>query len=171
MSDIYRNGGFEPDLWTDLPADAPVPAAGHVILPLARFLADVATLPADAPVGVRLDAGDAPAEIASHLHRIALVAVNFPKFADGRGFSIARLLRERHGYAGPIRGVGDVLLDLLPLMERVGFSEFVVSHAPTRAALARGHKPIVPYFYQPGWLGDAASPVPVAGRPWLRRAI
>ena len=170
MSEIYRNGQFEADVWSHLAADAPVPAAGQVILPKARFLAEVASLPVDVPIGVLVNAGETLDELVPQLDRIGLIAVNFPKFADGRGFSIARLLRERHAYTGPVRGVGDVLLDLLPLMERVGFSEFTISHEPTRAALARGHKPVVPYFYQPGWSGDAAATV-ATGRPWLRRAV
>ena len=77
-------------------------------------------------------------------------------------------MRERYGYGGPVRAVGDVLLDLIPLMQRVGFTEFVVTHEPTRAALAEGRLPAVHYAYQPGWDGGSGQ---VAGRPWHKKAI
>jgi uncharacterized protein (DUF934 family) len=84
------------------------------------------------PVGVRLEAADDPASIAPDLQRLGLVAIDFPKFTDGRGYSIARLLRERHGYAGPLRAVGDVLRDQLFLMLRCGFDQFALKHPEQR---------------------------------------
>ena len=80
------------------------------------------------PVGVRLEASDDPASLVDELPRLALVAVDFPKFTDGRGYSIARLLRERHGYAGSLRAVGDVLRDQLFYMLRCGFDSFAMKH-------------------------------------------
>ncbi len=80
------------------------------------------------PIGVRLEPDDDPASIAPDLRHFALVAVYFPKFTDGRGYSIARLLRERHGYAGPLRAVGDVLRDQLFYLLRCGFDEFALKH-------------------------------------------
>jgi uncharacterized protein (DUF934 family) len=76
------------------------------------------------PVGVRLEPGDDPADIAADLPRLALVAVHFPKFADGRGYSAAHLLRRRHGYRGELRAVGDVLRDQLFHLARSGFDSF-----------------------------------------------
>ncbi len=171
MTEIYSNGRFEADRWRELAADEPIPAGGYVILSKARLLVDAGALPDGVPIGVQLAAGDHLEDIIPYLPRLALVAVHFPKFADGRGFSLARLLRERHGFAGAIRAVGDVLLDLIPLMQRVGISEFAVTHEPTRHALAGGHMTTVPFFYQPGWAGDAAERPAPDGRPWLRRAI
>jgi uncharacterized protein (DUF934 family) len=74
--------------------------------------------------GIVLEPNDDPAAIAPVLERISLVAVRFPKFGDGRGYSIARLLRERHGYRGELRAVGDVLRDQLLFMKRSGFDSF-----------------------------------------------
>ena len=74
--------------------------------------------------GVVLEPHEDPAAIAPVLERISLVAVRFPKFGDGRGYSIARLLRERHGYRGELRAVGDVLRDQLLFMKRSGFDSF-----------------------------------------------
>jgi len=71
---------------------------------------------------VRLEPGDDPAAVA--LEGVARVEVNFPKFGDGRGFSIARLLRDRYGYKGELRAVGHITRDHLYFMERVGFDAF-----------------------------------------------
>ena len=71
---------------------------------------------------VRLEPGDDPASVA--LEGVARVEVNFPKFGDGRGYSIARLLRERRGYRGELRAVGQVGIDHLYYMEQCGFDAF-----------------------------------------------
>ena len=75
---------------------------------------------------MRLGAGEEPEAIAADLEHLALVAVHFPKFSDGRGLSTARLLRERYGYEGEVRAVGDVLRDQLPFLERCGFDAFAL---------------------------------------------
>jgi uncharacterized protein (DUF934 family) len=76
--------------------------------------------------GVWLGSGEGPEALADDLHRIALIAVHFPKFSDGRGFSTARLLRERYGFTGELRAVGDVLRDQLLFLERCGFDAFAL---------------------------------------------
>jgi uncharacterized protein (DUF934 family) len=73
---------------------------------------------------LRLEPGDEPASILDRLGRAARVEVNFPKFGDGRGYSIARLLRERHGYRGELRAVGHITRDLLLFLESCGFDAF-----------------------------------------------
>jgi uncharacterized protein (DUF934 family) len=73
---------------------------------------------------IRLEPGDDPAAVAQDLGRVARVEVNFPKFGDGRGYSIARLLRERYGYRGELRAVGHITRDLLFFMESCGFDAF-----------------------------------------------
>ena len=72
---------------------------------------------------IRLEPADDPASVLDQLDRVARVEVNFPKFGDGRGYSIARLLR-RHGYKGELRAVGQITRDHLYFMERVGFDAF-----------------------------------------------
>lgn len=172
MQDVYRNGRFEADQWHLTTADEPIHGGGHVIVSKKRLIdAHVSDHAVGVPLGVLIEAGEAIDDIEHLLPKVALVAISFPKFNDGRGFSIARLLRERYGYAGPLRAVGDVLLDLIPHMERVGFTEFTVTNEPTRRALIAGRVPEMPVFYQPAWSGDAdEAPVPT-GRPWLRRAV
>jgi uncharacterized protein (DUF934 family) len=75
---------------------------------------------------LRLEPTDDPASVADRLARAARVEVNFPKFGDGRGYSIARLLRERYGYRGELRAVGQVARDLLFYMESCGFDAFLL---------------------------------------------
>lgn len=104
-----------------------VAATGDVVVPLALWRARREELIArSGRLGVWLEAGEGPESIAADLERFALVAVNFPKFADGRGYSSARLLRERYGYAGEVRAIGEFLPDQLPLLERCGFDAFAL---------------------------------------------
>lgn len=168
MSDVFRNGRFEELDWPVLAEADAIPPQGGVVLPAARYRAERdAILASNAAVGILLEPADALDDLAADLDRIPVVALRFPKFNDGRAFSQSRLLRERHGYRGEIRATGDVLIDLVPFMMRVGVTAFVVANEPTRAALAAGRLPLVPYFYQPA--ADEA-PAPATGRPWLRRA-
>ncbi len=73
---------------------------------------------------VVLEPTEDPRALADRLPRLKLIAVNFPKYGDGRGYSIGRLLRERYGYAGELRAVGMVARDHLQLMARCGFDSF-----------------------------------------------
>src|SRR5258705_6194176 len=115
-----------------------------------RWLAERERLrPRDARLGLRLEAGEAIDDIAQDLARFAIVELAFPKFSDGRAFSTARLLREKYGYAGELRAVGNVLSDQIPFMRRVGFDTLEVTHAPTRRALIEGRIPEVTLHYQP----------------------
>jgi uncharacterized protein (DUF934 family) len=104
-----------------------LPGSGDVIVPLALWLErrhDLLAYPDR--LGVWLDSHEDPAAIAPDLARFAVVAVSFPKFGDGRGYSIARLLRERHGYAGELRAIGEVARDLLFYMAACGFDAFAL---------------------------------------------
>jgi uncharacterized protein (DUF934 family) len=76
--------------------------------------------------GVVLEPHEDPAALAATLERLSLIEIRFPKFGDGRGYSIARLLRERYGYRGELRAVGDVLRDQLLFMKRSGFDSFTL---------------------------------------------
>ena len=73
---------------------------------------------------LRLEPGDDPAKLAGQLDGVARVEVHFPKFGDGRGFSLGRLLRERYGYKGELRAVGHITRDHLLYLERCGFDAF-----------------------------------------------
>ena len=144
MSRIIKNRQIVDDTWNvlklsegetpesvDLPGDNP-------IVPLAVWLARRDELLArQRPVGVWLDSHEGPEAIAGDIERFAVIAVNFPKFADGRGYSTARLLRERHGFTGELRAIGDVLQDQLYYMKRCGFDAYAVrADKDIEAALA-----------------------------------
>jgi uncharacterized protein (DUF934 family) len=76
------------------------------------------------PPDVVLQPNDEPATLAGRLASLKVIAVNFPKYGDGRGYSIGRLLRERYGYKGELRAVGEVARDHLQLLARCGFDAF-----------------------------------------------
>jgi len=124
MQRIIKNRQIIEDSWQHLDAAMELPT-GPVIVPLAHWKKQrSALLERSDPVGVRLPNTVNPADLAEDLPKIAVVALEFPKFNDGRAYSQARLLRERHGYAGEIRAVGDVLRDQLFFMARAGFDAF-----------------------------------------------
>ncbi|MBS1169787.1 MAG: oxidoreductase [Burkholderiaceae bacterium] len=108
-----------------LPSEVSIPT-GKVIVPLAVWLAQKEALSARADIGVWLASDERPEALKDDLARLPLIAVDFPKFSDGRGYSIAFLLRERLGYAGELRAIGDVLRDQLFYLARVGFNAFDV---------------------------------------------
>jgi uncharacterized protein (DUF934 family) len=162
---IWKDGAFRRDAWQAAPAEGRLPD-GPLIVTKTRWLAERDALTGrNGPLGLRLEPGEAIDDIAADLERFALIALAFPKFGDGRAFSVARLLRERHGFGGELRAVGDVLADQIPFMRRVGFDTFEVNHEPTRRALTEGRIAGVTLHYQPG-----VGTEPRAGpRPWLRR--
>ena len=133
MSKIIKNGQIIDDAWLVLklteeqtPESIALPDA-PTLLPLAVWLARKEEILARRqPVGVWLESSEGPETIANDLKHFAIIGVNFPKFADGRGYSIARLLRERFAYTGEIRALGDVLRDQLFLLRRCGFDAFAV---------------------------------------------
>jgi uncharacterized protein (DUF934 family) len=87
---------------------------------------------------VRLEPTDDPASVADRFERIARIEVNFPKFGDGRGYSIGRLLRERYGYKGELRAVGWVVRDHLLYMENCGFDAFLLREGEDPAEALTG---------------------------------
>ncbi|MBB3122373.1 DUF934 domain-containing protein [Pseudoduganella violacea] len=101
----------------------PVPA-GKVIVPLQVWLSQRAALEARAEIGVWIASDERPEALKGELDRFGVVAVDFPKFTDGRGYSIAYNLRTRLGYKGELRAIGDVLRDQLFSMHRVGFNAY-----------------------------------------------
>ena len=126
MAKLIKARQAAQDNWQLLKAEDALPATGNVIVPLATWKAQREALLARGDVGVLLEPNEEPAEIAADVAALPLIAVNFPSFQDGRGYSTARLLRERYGFKGELRAVGDVLLDELFYMSRVGFDAFAL---------------------------------------------
>jgi uncharacterized protein (DUF934 family) len=115
------------DTFTMVADDAALPDSGGAIVSLARFQKDRDSLLArNAPMGVLLKANENPELLGADLDRLSVVALEFPKFRDGRAFSWARMLRTRLGYTGQIRAVGDFLYDQINYQHRVGFDAWEV---------------------------------------------
>jgi uncharacterized protein (DUF934 family) len=98
---------------------------GNLILPLEIYLTHREAL-ADRPIAVWLDADQAPQVLTGNLEQPTFIAINFPAFADGRGYSYAYILRMEMQYEGEIRAIGDVLQDQLYYLNRSGFSSFAM---------------------------------------------
>ena len=130
MATLIKERRIAADSWRLLAPGAAralpeVPAAGDLIVPLAVWQARRdALLARPGRLGLWLDSNEGPEAIAGDLGHFALVAVNFPKFGDGRGYSTARLLRERYRFKGELRAVGEVARDHLHAMAQCGFDAF-----------------------------------------------
>ncbi|MFM9268745.1 DUF934 domain-containing protein [Halomonas elongata] len=110
------------DDWVLLEEGAERPDEARVIVPLAEWL----DAPGENAAPLLASDTELTPELARQLLEAPLIAIDFPKFTDGRGYSMARLLRERYGYTGQIRAVGDVLIDQLFYMSRCGFNAFLL---------------------------------------------
>ena len=165
---LWKDGAFIADPWRAFAEGDDPASVSYTHIPLPVFLANrEAVLANPHPVGLLVSPGDKVEDVAADLGRFASVAIHFPGFTDGRGYSSARLVVERYKYQGEVRAVGDVLADQIPLMRRCGISTFVVRHEPTRKALIEGKLATVNLFYQP----VGTTEVPVGTRPFLRRAV
>jgi len=129
---IIKNKAVVSDDWTVLrlaeneTAEAVFVPAGKIIVPLKVWQAQRAALQTRTDLGVWLNSDERPEVLQGEVEKFAVIAVNFPRFADGRGYSIAYNLRARLGYRGELRAIGDVLRDQLFYMQRVGFDAFAV---------------------------------------------
>ena len=157
---LWRDGAFVEDLWARISDDADLPD-GRVIVSLTRFSREGGR----ADVGVALSAGAEALDALPRLVNQPLVALDFAAFGDGRAFSYAVLLRQRWGYRGELRAVGDVLIDEIPLMLRCGFNAFDIGAEATLRALREDGPPRFPVAYQPGLAAETREP----SRPWARR--
>ena len=115
-----------------------LPDGQPVIVPLALWIARRAALIARGEAGVWLSPTDDPALLADDVHRLPVIAIDFPAFTDGRGYSHARLLRERHRYAGELRAIGDIQRDQLYYLAQCGFDAFVIPDGKDAADALHG---------------------------------
>ena len=146
---LVKGGNITADTFATIADDAVLPEGGDVLVSAARFLQD--------PDGVLQRVGKAGViwpnnrdvdDLVPHLERLAVVALVFPSFRDGRAYSQARLLRERHGYRGELRATGQVLRDQFVFMLRAGFDAFEVRKQADAEAFAQTVKRYS-VFYQP----------------------
>jgi len=146
---LVRAGQVVEDRYLRVLDEAPIPDGAPVIVPAARLIADFADIAGrEAATGVLWPNSRKVSELARYLDRLALVALVFPTFKDGRAYSQARLLRERHQFRGELRATGQVLRDQLLFLQRAGFDSFEVKKEKDAAAFAEAvHRYSV--FYQP----------------------
>lgn len=132
MRNIIKQGAIaSDDSWLLVRPDAEgaltVPPAGDLIVPLAAWLVEPARwLAHPGKVAVWLSSNDEPAALANYVANLPLIAVDFPAFTDGRGYSIGRLLRERYDFAGELRAIGDIWEDQMHYLWQVGFDSFEI---------------------------------------------
>jgi uncharacterized protein (DUF934 family) len=129
MPRLIKDGAIVQDRWTllrDVTSLADVPAGVAAIVSLPLWRAEREALLARGEIGVWLKPDDDPESLAEDIVTLPVVAVDFPQFTDGRGYSTARLLREKLGFAGELRAIGDVLRDQLYYLRQCGFNAFAV---------------------------------------------
>lgn len=133
MAQLIKNRTAQADSWQTLelgegetPETVALPA-GDVIFPLAVWQARKSEIVScHKRIGLLLQPDERVEDIAGDLDYFIVIAINFPKFVDGRGYSTASLLRQRYHYQGEVRAVGDVLHDQLFFMQRVGFDSYAL---------------------------------------------
>jgi uncharacterized protein (DUF934 family) len=163
MPQLIKDGAIVADRWTLLrEASGALPPEGPVIVPLSRWGADRDALRARGAVGVWLSPDADPQALADDIHYLPLIAIDFPQFTDGRGYSIARLLREKHGFAGELRAIGDVLRDQLFYLRQCGFNAFAVRADRNLEDALRGLRD-----FSDNYQATVAAPLPL----FRRRAL
>ena len=139
---LIRATGAIDDPWLFVQDEEPLPEAGAVIVTLARWHANRDQLAArPTPLGLRLKSDQPPSLVAGDVERFDVIALEFPKFTNGRAYSSARLLRERYGFRGELRATGQILRDQFLFQVRAGFDVLDIAKASDvdafAAALAR----------------------------------
>jgi uncharacterized protein (DUF934 family) len=166
MTKIWRETGFiENDPWVIETDEVKAMGDQKPLLTLDELIAK-ADESNDVGFGVVIRPADDVLKLEPYLYRLEIVAVAFPAFNDGRAFSHASLLRQRLGYTNELRAVGDVLIDQVPLMLRVGIDSFAVTNETAIRRLSEKRLPSIPHHYQPA-VRDAEAG---KGYSWRRQA-
>jgi len=144
------------DGWLLLPDSEIAGPTPHRLLTLVQWEAVRDAWPADVPVGVLLPNTADVEDLAADLPRLALVALEFPKWVDGRAYSQAHVLRARLRYAGEVRATGEVVVDMMPLLQRSGFDAVVLREGERRSSAERA----LGFFPAGHYQGDVLQPLP-----------
>ena len=167
---LWTPEGFREDAWIHAESADALVGNSRVVLPLQVFLGLDRKQREHGPerLGVLLLPGEGLEKITGLLDQLALVALAFPSFSDGRSFSKSQQLRSRYRFEGSVRATGQILVDQLPHMLRVGFDEFEISDPVLIRRLEKGNAGGIPLYYQP-----AAKPASSATQfAWRRvRAV
>ncbi len=141
MPKLIKDGAIVDNTWELLAkpegdaAEVTVPA-GQVLVPLSVWNAQKATLAGRTDIGVWLDSDEIAEDIGEDANRFPVIGVNFPGFMDGRSFSTARLLRERYGFKGELRAVGNFIRDQLCYLRRCGVNAFAFTNPDANLEIA-----------------------------------
>ena len=171
MATLIKDGRIENDSWRLLSAELEVrlldaSATPDLIVPLVlwqRRREDL--LSRGGRLGLKLAPEEGPEGVARDLMHFALVAVEFPVFTDGRGYSTARLLRERYGYTGELRAIGDIGRDQLFYLSRCGFNAFALEPGGEAAEALDSLKD-----FSEGYQASVERPLPLFRRRFISRA-
>jgi len=147
------------DAWQLACDDASAEPAAHRLFTLEQWQAARDTWPSGLAVGVRVPNTVDIETLEEDLPRLALVALEFPKWVDGRAYSQARTLRARLQYEGEVRAVGDVVVDMMPLLARTGFDAVAL-----RAGQNQRHAERALGFFTEYYQGDVREPRPLFAR-------
>jgi len=124
---LIKNGAQVSDQWIYADDDTPVQADIPTIVSLKRFMAERETLVrSSSELGVHVSPGEDVTALEGDLDRLRVIALDFPKFTDGRAYSAARILRQRFRFEGEIRAIGEVLRDQYLFLSRAGFDAYEV---------------------------------------------
>jgi uncharacterized protein (DUF934 family) len=149
------------DSWASTPADDTAPSAGpNRLLTLAQWQAVRDQWPADIKAGLLLSNDSDVEDIEADLARFALIALHFPKWTDGRAYSQARILRSRYRFAGELRATGEVVVDMIPLLDRTGFDTALMRSGQDESIAERQLKRFESYYQ-----GDVHDNHPLFSRP------
>ena len=157
---LWTPKGFREDEWTHAEGAEALAGNGRFILPLQAFLGldPEVRKSARERLGVLLLPGDELDKITELLDQLSLVALAFPAFNDGRSFSKGELLRSRYHFEGAVRATGQVLVDQLPHMLRLGFDEFEISNPVLLKRLEEGRTGGLGLYYQPTAMPEPRGP-------------
>lgn len=135
---IIKQGTLIENEWTSIGAEDQIPLEGKVLVHLEAFVENKDVLLARGDLGL-IVTGETPLEdIQGFAKQLPVIAISFPAFTDGRGYTLARELREKLGYEGELRAVGDVLQDQLFYLSRVGFNAFDIAEHQDPASAIEG---------------------------------
>ncbi|AKH69797.1 hypothetical protein IMCC21906_02129 [Spongiibacter sp. IMCC21906] len=158
MPKIIKNNQLVDDNWLLWRDTESLPEQGPVIVPLKLWQEHKASLKKLDNVAVFLSSDESPKLLADDLDNFDMIAVDFPKFADGRGFSYGRELREQHGFTGELRAIGDFIRDQLFFLKRCGFDAYALDTDDLEGALASFND------FSTGYQASVDQPLPLYRR-------
>lgn len=168
---IWTDTGFIADEWTPYELLPSVEVEGKVLLPISALKeASVEQKQAfNGRLGAIVLADEAIDELADEHQFLSLIALDFPKYSDGRSYSKAHLLRTQMGFEGEIRAVGDVLIDQVQFMLRTGFDTLAITNQPTLAQIKEGGGKPFQHAYQPDDVKAASQAQKGHAYAWRRQ--